>query len=171
VDEDIVLDVGVPLVLVDDNNNTGDADDADDGSANIGNSDKDNAEVPETQFGYEDWINDAATDEVNEEEQVMVDEVAELIRKKVQMKIEPMNKAVVRTNVYKNEIDLLRCKNVVTLRKLKHGREAHSNEFLKKKLCERLVAMEENGIVSKENVEESQRLQGNRYWKRYLLNR
>jgi hypothetical protein len=108
---------------------------------------------------------------VNEEEQVMVDEVAELIRKKVQMKIEPMNKAVVRTNVYKHEIDLLRRKNVVTLRKLKHDREARSNEFLKKKLYERLVAMEENGIVSKENVKESQRLQGNRYWKRYILNR
>jgi hypothetical protein len=44
VDEDIVLDVGVPLVLVDDDDNTGDTDD-DDGSANIGNSDEDNAEV------------------------------------------------------------------------------------------------------------------------------
>jgi hypothetical protein len=107
---------------------------------------------------------------VGEDDLVAVDEVADLIRKKVQMKIEPMNKAIGTTEYYKHEIARLRKKNVVTLRKLKRDRDARSNEFLKKQLYEQLVAMEQKGIVDQEEVEESQRLQGNRYWRQYICN-
>jgi hypothetical protein len=143
--------------------------------------DDDNVEVPETQFGYDDWINDAATDEADsadegddtelvEDKQVIVDEEVEQIRKKVQMKIEPMNKSIGGTDFYKDEIARLKKKNVVTLRKLKRDRDVRSNEFLKKKLYERLVTMEKRGIVERANVEDSQRLQGAKFWQSYLSN-
>jgi hypothetical protein len=75
----------------------------------------DNVEVPETKFGYEEWINHEADDDdkmdgddivnVDAENLVTVYElVADQIQKKVQMKIEPMNKVAATTDCYKNEI-------------------------------------------------------------------
>jgi ribosomal protein L19E len=171
VEGDTFVDVGEPLVVVHDN------EDPDDD-----NDDDINAEVQETQFGYDDWINDAATDEADsadegddteliEDKQVIVDEEVEQIRKQVQMKIEPMNKPVGRSDFYKDEIARLQKKNVVTLRKLKRDRrDVRSNEFLKKKLYERLVTMEKRGIAERANVEVSQRLQGSKFWQSYLSN-
>jgi hypothetical protein len=169
VEGDTFVDAGEPLVVVHDD------EDPDD------DNDDDNVEVPETQFGYDDWINDAATDEADsadegddtelvEDKQVIVDEEVEQIRKKVQMKIEPMNKSIGGTDFYKDEIARLKKKNVVTLRKLKRDRDVRSNEFLKKKLYERLVTMEKRGIVERANVEDSQRLQGAKFWQSYLSN-
>ena len=131
----------------------------------------DNVEVPETKFGYEEWINHEADDDdkmdgddivnVDAENLVTVDELADQIRKKVQMK-------TATTDCYKNEITELQRKNVVTFRKLKRNKAEHSNLFLKKRLYEWLVAMEEKGIVQQKRLEESQRLQGHRYWRQYL---
>ena len=97
----------------------------------------DNVEVPETQFGYDEWVNDEADDDdqiddddivdVDAENLITVDELADQIRKKVQMKIEPMNKVAATTDCYKNEITQLQRKNLVAFRKLKRDRAERSN--------------------------------------------
>ena len=110
----------------------------------------DNVEVPETQFGYEEWVNDEADDDdkmdgddivnVDAENLVTVDELADQIRKKVQMKIEPMNKVAATTDCYKNEITELQRKNVVTFRKLKRNRAERSNLLVPKEETRRTVS-------------------------------
>ena len=129
-----------------------------------------------SQSGYNDWVNGEANDDdddkmdgndivdVDAENLVTVDQLADQIWKKVQMKIEPMNKVAATTDCYNNEITQLQRKNVVMFRKLKRDRAERSNLFLKKRLYERLVAMEEKGIVQQKRLEESQRLQGHHYW-------
>ena len=96
----------------------------------------DNVEVPETQFEYDEWVNDEADDDdemdgddivdVDAENLVTVNELADQIQKKVQMKIEPMNKVAATTDCYKNEITQLQQNNVVAYRKLKRDRGARS---------------------------------------------
>ena len=104
-----------------------------------------------SQSGYNDWVNGEANDDdddkmdgndivdVDAENLVTVDQLADQIWKKVQMKIEPMNKVAATTDCYKNEITQLQRKNMVAFRKLKHDRDACSNFFLKKRLYEQLV--------------------------------
>jgi hypothetical protein len=143
-------------------------------------SDDDDVEVPETQFGYEEWANDGSTEDADEPDEPddtedvseiendggrAVDKLADEIRKKVQMKIEPLDKVACSKDYYKMELERLQLKNVVSLRKLKRDREQRSNEFLKKQLYDRLVQMEENQTLY---ASQSQRLQGNRYWRLYL---
>ena len=111
----------------------------------------DNVEVPETKFGYEEWINHEADDDdkmdgddivnVDAENLVTVYElVADQIQKKVQMKIEPMNKVAATTDCYKNEITELQRKNVVTFRKLKRNRAERSNLLVPKEETRRTVS-------------------------------
>jgi hypothetical protein len=110
------------------------------------------------------------TDDANEIENDggrAVDKLANEIRKKVQMKIEPLDKVACSKDYYKMELERLQLKSVVSLRKLKRDREQRSNEFLKKQLYNCLVKMEENKTL---NESQSQRLQGNRYWRLYLSN-
>ena len=106
--------------------------------------------------------------EVDAENLVTVDELADQIWKKVQMKIEPMNKVAATTDCYNNEITQLQRKNAIAFLKLKRDRAERSNLFLKKRLYERLVAMEEKGIVQQKRLEELQRLEEHRSWRQHL---
>ena len=130
----------------------------------VATKDSDDLVVEETQFEYDNLINEneVVDDdvEVDDTERSGVDELENSIRKKVQMKIEPMKKEVVRSDIYKSAITQLIKKNVVTLRKLKRDREERTNEFLKKKLYTRLVEMEQREIVDEARVAESRIVQG-----------
>jgi hypothetical protein len=139
--------------------------------------DDDNTEIPETQFGCDEWVNagddadevgDVDDTEADNTDVLIVDEREDQIRKKVQMKIKPMDRVAATTDFYNNEIAKLRRQNVVALGKLKRDREMHSNVFLKKKVYKRLVEMEQKGIVEHDKLEESQTLRGSRYWKQHL---
>jgi hypothetical protein len=72
------------------------------------------------------------------------------------------------TDCYKNEITQLQRKNAIAFLKLKRDRAERSNLFLKKRLYERLVAMEEKGIVQQKRLEELQRLEEHRSWRQHL---